>query len=439
MVEKKLQELYNVYNIASEKSWNNILRAATEITDSGEELKIDFTGTNLQNPWEYNSFIELVNNPRVYMHFYNNPSIISHLKALAIINGATMKEIERRFTNETVEEQRRKTADEITAEKKGMELVKETIKTWKGVKPGTINGRLKLSDRYSQVTNVAAVSYIRWAIDYLIREKNLVSFEIDFRGIENFTSGVLKGFASVVYYFDKQIDIICTVDETSAYAQKLNEYLVYESTNGYTDEERVEVIKDDLVKFGGIDPNMKIISPSKEKPIYLNIPGLIAKYRTSKGKDDLGRCGSGEVVSNRVAILKYIYRRENKLYAVVHAYRDRSFLTSYEFVYDKPQDNNGYELNQIEVEKVTIEMGDLGYKDVYLGAKYHFLEPCQGADERLRTLVVGFDERGYNIKETCTTPMRMKRVFDSHNIAYNSELLELAIKKTDELIKSNRH
>jgi hypothetical protein len=77
-------------------------------------------------------------------------------------------------------------------------------------------------------------------------------------------------------------------------------------------------------------------------------------------------------------------------------------------------------------------MEQLGFQDVFIGLDYHFIEPIQQDISENRTIILGIDENGNNIKQSCTIPERMKYVFDDWGVDYNKEKLEEAIKKTRE-------
>ena len=56
MIVKKIKELYNVDTISQDKGWKKIQEALPE----GEEIMIDFSGTNVVDPWDCPEFKKLL-------------------------------------------------------------------------------------------------------------------------------------------------------------------------------------------------------------------------------------------------------------------------------------------------------------------------------------------------------------------------------------------
>ena len=395
MIIKKIKELYNVDTISQDKGWKRVHEALPE----GEEVMIDFYGTNVVDPWDCPEFKKLLKNPLVHMKFTNCDELVRRIKIMCVVEGMD----EEHITNEVVEVPKGKTAEEKKIERIGTELVSSFVV--EGTKATFVVG-----NRYSQMHSTNTLNYIKFAIDLLVETKGIKTVVLDFRGITilrhvtEFVSDI------IIEYKTKDIDLLVETED----AETINDLklFIHQATNKtYDPKTKAMVIKNNVPK---------------------NTAGILIKYKKSRALDEFGRHGNGEIVSSRVALLKEIVIENGANIAVIESFNNNYFYTPQHWLVE--HDNEP--LKKLKSDIVKIPMKELGYGDLFLGSQYHFLPPVQQDISENRVVITDIDEDGKNIKQTCTIPERIKLVFDSWSIEYNKEELEKAILATKELLES---
>lgn len=391
MVTKKLKELYNVDTISQDKGWKKVRQAVEEIE---EDIMIDFSSTNVIDPWQCAEFKQLLKNTRVHMRFVNSESMVNKIKMMCIIDGLDANRIE----NIVVEIPKEKTAEEKKIEQYGMALMSYFKDNEDGICV------FNVSDRYDQLQSTNTVNYIDFAIREINRTTGKDKFIIVLNKI-SVLSNVLRVLAQLIVDYESMgISLKIDTDNENS-ARELGLFIHIATNEKYTDEERENTF-------------LKMAE---------NTPGILIRYKKSKATDDFGRQGKGEVVSSRIAI----YRGIKNGQAIIDTYNNNYFYTKQHWMIE--HDNE--EPTSLHCETEEIPMSEIGLCDIFLGSRTHFILPIQMSKEESKVVIVGVDDNDSNIKKLCTIPERMKIVFDDWGIKYNKEVLDKAIKDTKEALE----
>ena len=92
-------------------------------------------------------------------------------------------------------------------------------------------------------------------------------------------------------------------------------------------------------------------------------------------------------------------------------------------------ENDGDELDRLDMEVLSIPVGDIGILDKFLGGKYHFLMPIQ-YDKNDHTTLYSIGQDGKVGHKKATIPMRIKLVLDDWGVQYDNCSLIHAISET---------
>lgn len=393
MVVKRIKELYNVDTISQDKGWKKVNDALPE----NETIMIDFTGTNIVDPWDCSEFKKLLKNPLVHMKFTNCDEMVRRLKIMCVVEGLD----ESRIINEVIEIPREKTAEEKKVERIGESLI--PLFEIDGNK-----AKFKVSTKYSQIHSTNTINYIEYAIERLVNDYEIKEIILDINGV-SILKNVVESMADlVVGYRKSDIDICVDIsDEESINNMKL--FIHQATTKAYNAEEREKALNKHLKK---------------------NTAGILIKYKKSKALDEFGRHGNGEVVSSRIALFKKIEVVDGRTVAVIESYNNNYFYTKQHWMVE--HDNEM--LSKLTYETLNIDMNELGYGDLFLGSTYHFMAPVQQNINENRVVIKELNENGSNVKVTCTIPERIKLVFDDWGIDYDEGELDKAIVATRETL-----
>lgn len=397
MIVKKFKELYAVDQISQNKGWIKLHDALKQL-DTDEDIQINFEGIKVMDPWSCPEFIEILKNPKIHMLFKNRDELVNRIKMTCILNGAYPDNID----NIEVEKPKEKTPEERKIEQYGEGLVKL-------FEPDTSREDTLIIDlrkKYTQLQNTSTLSYIKYAIDKLYEQTGKSRYVIII-GKMSILDNVLELFANIIIkYKSRGICVEIDLDNPDA-VTKMGLYLHKETAKEFTVKERAIHIK---------------------KKVKNGLPGILIRYKKSKGLDDFGRFGKGEVVSSRIAIIRDVVVRpkDNKIVAMVESYNNDYFYTRQQWMVE--HDNEL--LPSLNMDKLEIPLNELGFMDDFLGSSYHFLEPVPFDDTDNCKIIVAIDEDGRNVTRKCTLPERMKYVFDDWGIEYTVEDLRDFIERT---------
>ena len=400
MLVRKLKELYNVDTISQDKGWKKVLQAINDIlATTNEDILIDFSSTNVVDPWQSIEFKKLLSNEKIHMKFVNSEQTVNKIKMMCIIEGMSAD----RITNEVIEIPREKTAEEKKIEQYGSQLM-DFFKD-----NGTDTLVFNVRDRYDQLQSTNTVNYIDFAMRELHKTKGTTNFVIIFNKI-SVLPNVLRVFAQlIVDYKEMGVDLKIDMDNDDS-ARELGLFIHIATNDKYTDSERAKA-------FNELKPNT---------------PGILIRYKKSKATDDFGRQGKGEVVSSRIAIFREVKDNGDGPIAVVATYNNNFFYTKQHWMVE--HDNE--EPTSLHEDIMEIPMSDIGLCDRFLGSRTHFILPVQRSKEESQTVIVDIDENDRNIKKICTIPERMKIVFDDWSVPYDHEALDRAISDTNALLSN---
>lgn len=400
MLVRKLKELYNVDTISQDKGWKKVLQAINDIlATTNEDILIDFSSTNVVDPWQSIEFKKLLSNEKIHMKFVNSEQTVNKIKMMCIIEGMSAD----RITNEVIEVPREKTAEEKKIEQYGSQL----MDFFKDNGTGTLVFNVR--DRYDQLQSTNTVNYIDFAMRELHKTKGTTNFVIIFNKI-SVLPNVLRVFAQlIVDYKEMGVDLKIDMDNDDS-ARELGLFIHIATNDKYTDSERAKA-------FNELKPNT---------------PGILIRYKKSKATDDFGRQGKGEVVSSRIAIFREVKDNGDGPIAVVATYNNNFFYTKQHWMVE--HDNE--EPTSLHEDIMEIPMSDIGLCDRFLGSRTHFILPVQRSSEESQTVIIDIDENDRNIKKICTIPERMKIVFDDWSVPYDHEALDKAISDTNTLLSN---
>ena len=85
MLKKKLKEIYSVDNISQNKSWEKVEEQLKQF--EGQELELDMTGVNVIDPWNCDSFKNIIKNNNLYLKFTNADDTANKIKMIYVLQG----------------------------------------------------------------------------------------------------------------------------------------------------------------------------------------------------------------------------------------------------------------------------------------------------------------------------------------------------------------
>lgn len=392
MIEKKLKELYCVDTISQDKGWKKVSEA---IKDIEEDILIDFSSTNVVEPWNCNEFLKLLGDKRVHMRFVNSIEIVNRIHMAGILNGIDSSRVE----NCIVEVPKEKTPEEKKIERFGNELIPLFDITTDNI------AMLDVRKKYSQMYSTNTINYIDYAIREIHKAQQVNNF-ILVLGKISILDNVLEMIANLIVEY-QSLGISLSIDVDDEKTCKQFGLYMYNATNQKYDE---------------VERHKAILNTLQQ-----DTPGMLIKYKKSKATDDFGRHGKGEVVSSRIAIFRKIETdKDNNPVMIVETFNSNYFYTKQQWMVE--HDNE--EATDLHKDTLEIPLMDVGICDLFLGSHYHFILPIQQDLSESQTLIVDLDDEGRNIKKVCTIPERMQVVFDDWGIKYNKDSLAESIKLT---------
>jgi hypothetical protein len=394
MPEIEIRTIYNVDTITQEKGWKLIY---DNLIGIDKDTWIVFKNVRLKDPSTSTYFKQLLKeNEHIYVRFINADEIMNSMRITCIFMGIEPNRID----NVVIETVKPETPQEQKLRVNGTEMYK-SFKVDKGTSTATFD----FNKKYPQLENSQSIAFCRYAIDILI-EEGIKTFNLIIGDLST-SDAVLAAVAKLIYEYDKE-DIAINVDINS--------------------QDRIKVLKLYLFKL-----NNKPISTAEKlniakELVHNGTPGLLQRYKKSKALDDFGRQGNGEVLSCRISVCRGFNDLTSEI--IFDTYDDNEFLTSIHW-----SDLNDNEVaSDIQPERVTIPIDEIGICDKFLGSRYHFMYPIQrNKDENVKVRYIDNDD---SVKVTdATIPERMKIVFDDRGIKYDSEQLDEFITKVKEIVE----
>jgi hypothetical protein len=399
---KKLKELYCVDTISQDKGWKKVQEALGGLQD---DIMIDFENINVVDPWQCIEFKQLLRNEHVFMRFINNDSIVNRIKMMCIIDGLD----ESRIINVTKEVPKEKTPEEKKVERYGSGLIPYFEMGEDGV------ATLDLAKKYDQIQSSSTMDYVDFAIREIHKDNGIKSFVLRVGSLV-ILENVLQAIAHMMVEYNSEgfeMLVDCDDEETR---KKLGLFIHITTNNKYNELERKKAIQNNLRR---------------------GTAGMLIKYKKSKALDDFGRQGKGEVVSSRIAIFRSIKadQKTGHPMAVIESYNNNYFYTPQHWMIE----HDGEEPTKLHMDTLEIPLDEIGFCDMFLGSKYHFILPIQHDEAENQVVIKDFDEEGRNIKVKCTIPERMKLVFDAWHVDYDGQALDEAIKTTKDYLEKKKN
>lgn len=394
MLKKKLKEIYSVDTISQNKSWEKVEEQLKQF--DGQELELDMTGVNVIDPWNCDSFKNIIKNDNLYLKFTNAEDTANKIKMIYVLQGLDHRHV----INEVIETEAEKTPEEIKIETFGKALMPYFKKD---EQTGIVT--FVVADKFSQLHNTLTANYVKYVVGEMSREQGDAHFIIDL-GKLSILDNVIEAFVEAITYYEK-LGITIEVNTDIPDTQKQFKLFLYKSkAKNYTEAERLQEFK-------------------KLKP---GTAGILIKYKKSRALDEFGRHGKGEVVSSRIARFLGITNSKRGPMFSVETYNQNTFYTHLNWALEHDMEQP----TELKSDKLDIALEQIGFDNKFMGSSYHFLFPVQRDKSESINVIVDIDENGYNIKKLMTIPERMKEVFDDWEIEYDHESLDKFIEQTKE-------
>lgn len=402
-MEYKVAEQLGISIISDDKVWARICKIVDELKEQGNDsIVLDFEDVQLMNPWNMQSYINLLGREWVSLVVYTQGEVVKYSD---IICNLMMKSKGRvKNIDIIVPVGKSKAQKDFEAKVKLLENHFNKVGN-KYV--------LCVSDAVAYLSNKVTAE----ALIHIINEKvhDCDAFKIDLTNV-SVANDVIK------YISDKFIELTCngvildvTADENNQELIGMIDTFRAVGIGHRTDDDRAKIIDNEL-KIGTV--------------------GLLAKYKRTRGKDLLGRMGNGEVKSSVVAI----YRGRDKNMAHFDTYTAKVFVTAEHYALT----NDGEEMEEMPCTKVDVPISELGLFDIMVGSGFHFSMPVQTSDKKMYIAHYIEDEedefgeiQGVEKIKKFTLPAYIKYVLDSRRIGYDVLQLQYAISETNLLLGNN--
>lgn len=392
----KVREIYTVDTISkfNNKAWELLGEVANEVE---EETLFDFKGIDVVEPWCNDSFKKFIGNEKVNMKLYSSEKTAKTIDMACKLGGMKTG----RFFNEEIVVP----PTLSIADKKIIRNAKELQDYFEVVDGVAV---LNVHKRYDQIGSVDTVSYIEKAFYMYSEEHGIKDFVLNLHNntIQHGPAVVLVEALENLANNDIKVEVKANDQETMS-KLSLNRNM-FDNKN-ITLEDKIRMINKYM--------------PNK-------MAGMLIKYRDSRSPDKFGRYGNGEPISCRVALFNGIVEHKGEDCVSIRTYNGNSFYTKIHWALE----NDGEELEELEIEELFIPIEQIGILDRYLGSRYHFVEALQ-YDKEDYTIMYDIDENDKVIHNKLSIPERIKAVFDDWKIEYNVDKLNETIKKAEEMLE----
>lgn len=416
MKEIKVAEVYDVTQISkgNDKAWILLQREIEKLRAAGctDDIMLDFDSIELFEPWLNMEFCKILQDDSIHLKIYNSDT----LKATLDIKCLSLNSKEGRIHNVT--------AEYITYEKDNMpEGIKEKKENMmkamleKGVHETEDGYLLMLNDVIDQVGSRETVSAIKTLIYEHLDNNRSKKFVIDTEYMF-IQKNILKVMAEMVKDLGESgmfVEIKSDDDETSAI---ISSYLELDFRTKLSQEEKVKIIKEQL-KLGTV--------------------GLLGRYKQSRSKDELGRMGKGEVVTNRPAIYLGVGKKKSNESYVMKIREYSASPDKFCTKLDYSLDADGGELEELESSIIYINLDNIGFSRFFVGEMCHFSLPVQTSNYGCKSTYYIEEADGETkiMTKRVTVPEYMKMVLDDFNVEYNREVLDGCIDETRKRLSFN--
>lgn len=408
------------------KPWIKLIEFMETVPED-EDINFTFESIKVYQPWAAYTFTKLLSDPRVHMTFMNDAESVKTIELMLHLNGYKTGRIVNKDTRTNKKED------------KAAALLKEKAKELQPYFHPNDDGSVtfKADEKYDQIGSINTVNYIQAALlmrNELTGEKHIIM-----------DSGNITLFPNILEDVSNMVDVLANVgvmlEIRSQKAEVMNKINLYRGLGENKND---------------IGQHYSICKARMKE----NVVGMLAKYKDSKGKDEFGRHGKGEIVTNRIAIFRGFTAVEGGPALTFQVFNGKTFFPREHWYLENDgqilmyntgrdmtpiersqyerftQDGEVHTTKKMEVSTLTIPLEEIGIYNDFLGSKYHFMAPIQKRRKDSRA-VFEMSDGGYAHRIELTIPELAKKVLDDYGISYDKGDLEECIKKTQEILKDS--
>ena len=397
-----VREVYTVDTISktNNKAWEILAALLTEDTD----YMFDFKGIELVDPWLNDAFNKFINDSRVHMQLYSSEKTAYTINTMCVLGGMKSGRV---FNTDIV------APKAMTADEKRVIAMAKQLQDYFVVNDENKTALFNVYKRFDQLGSVQTIDFIEAAIRTFDKEHFGYSITMDLASIF-IQKNILELLSNKLDEMLSEGIALSIISQDKEVNDKIDLHRHISNNREYTLEDKAEMFK-------GIKPGTV---------------GMISKYRSSRGTDEFGRHGNGEVVSCRVAIFRGVERvgfngGVEDIKPVFDVYNGDKFYTMQHWMLE----NDSEELDKLDCSRVTPAINEVGLYGEFLGSKYHFMEPIQ-YDESGYSIMYSVDENGRLVTEKLSIPERIKRVLKDWGIEHDKEKLEYCIEETNKILNN---
>lgn len=391
----QVSDVYNVTQISknNNEAWEKLISAVEEVPEE-EEVTLDFKDISIEDPWTNEAFKKLVGIERVYFRVYSSEKfkdtfdIACELGILKKGRAINIDEIV-----------------EIPPPPKNMVLEGLINRLYEAIEISDGIGMLNVYDVVTQISSFDTVKAIEEAIERYNKDTGISKFAVgtEYMFIQ---VNIIELLAKVIGRLKSKGITFILLSKDKDVESKIRIYQCTEANRNKKPLDRAKIIQ------GSVEPYTA---------------GMLSKFKTTKKLDEFGRMGEGKPIMCRVAIFKKIDKELNVHFDLYHG----------DYFYTKMHyqlDNDGAELDSLQVEGIKIPITKLGFCNEFTGAEYHFNLPIQGRlEDYFHTYVEDTD--GEIIETEVTLPERIQMVFRDFGVRFNEAALIKAIADTRDYLE----
>lgn len=408
------------------KPWIKLIDFMKEVP-ADEEINFTFEDIQVYQPWNAYTFINLLSDSRVHMTFINDEESVKTIELMLHLNGFKTGRIVNRDTRTN------------NKEDKHLAVIQEKAK---GLQPyfhanpdGSVT--FKVTERYDQIGVIDTVKYIEAALVMRHEMTGETEMILD-TGKITLYANILEAVSKI---FDTMHDIGVKLYINSGVAEINDKINLYRGLSG---------------SQAGTREHFEICQARLKD----NCVGMLAKYRDSKGKDEFGRHGRGEIVTNRIAIFRGFKFKEGRPCLEFQVFNGKTFFPREHWYLENDSqilvfrtgrdmtevERNGYNhftddgeahtIKKMDVQDMVIPLEEVGIYNDFLGSKYHFMAPIQ-KHKRDSKNVFTINDDGFAKCVKMTIPELAKAVLDDYAIEYNKPELESCIARTKDILSTS--
>lgn len=404
-MEMKKIEARTILNIdtiskGNNKPWDKLIDYM-DTMDEKSTVEFVFNGIEVNQPWATTRFITFLSDPRVHIRFVNaGDDMIPTIESMCTLSNISGG----RVVNEKIQMKK-----VVSPEEKKIANMAESLQSYfKPAEDG--NGVvLHIYDRFTQIGMPMTVEYIKAAVR-MYHERT--------------------GETNICVYTQR---IGVPVNILELMSAMIDEMMV-DGINCFMKIDDPETERNFKIsrtvannRERSMDEKLNILKAR----MSMDKPCLLLKYRETRGLDNFGRQGHGEIVSSRIALFKGIGVKDGeptvrlKVFSGHHFYLRDHWSLEYD----------GEELTKLDCNDYAIPLSQIGLYSDFLGAKFHIITPVQLRPNDSITMF-SYNEQGNVVSKKYTIPERIKAVFDDFGEPYDKAILDKYIEDTKEFLAS---